>query len=70
MITIKPGFVDTAMTYGRAGMFWVASPNAVARTIAKAVAGGKEERYVPGFWRFIMFVIRAIPESIFKKMKL
>ena len=26
--------------------------------------------YVPGYWRIIMFIIRNIPEFIFKKMSL
>src|SRR4029077_14251841 len=35
--TIKPGFVDTPMTWGRPGVFLVASPRAAARSIVKAV---------------------------------
>jgi decaprenylphospho-beta-D-erythro-pentofuranosid-2-ulose 2-reductase len=70
VITIKPGFVDTQMTYGRPGMFLVASPEKVARAITKAVLQGRDEIYVPGFWRPVLFLIRSIPERIFKRMRL
>jgi short-subunit dehydrogenase len=68
--TIKPGFVDTAMTFGRPGMFLVASPDAVGRKIVRAILRGKEECYVPGIWRFIMLIVRSVPEGIFKRMRL
>jgi short-subunit dehydrogenase len=68
--TIKPGFVDTQMTWGRPGLFLVASPQAAARSIVKAVLKGEDQAYVPGFWRPVMFLIRLIPEKIFKRMRL
>ena len=70
VITIKPGFVDTPMTYGRPKLFLVASPEKAARQITDAILRGREESYVPGFWRPIMFLVRSIPEQIFKRMKL
>jgi len=70
VVTIKPGFVDTDMTFGRPGMFLVASPAAAARRIVRAILEGKEVSYVPGFWRFVMLGIRAIPERVFKKTRL
>jgi decaprenylphospho-beta-D-erythro-pentofuranosid-2-ulose 2-reductase len=30
----------------------------------------KDVVYVPGFWRPIMFLIRSVPEFIFKRMNL
>ena len=70
VITIKAGFVDTAMTYGRPGMFLVASPQGAARRIVKAVLRGQDECYVPSFWRPVMLLIRSIPERAFKRMRL
>ena len=70
VVTIKPGFVDTAMTFGRPGMFLVASPRAAAARIVAAVEKGKDQAYVPGFWRFVMLAIRLLPERIFKRMRL
>ncbi len=68
VVTVKPGFVDTAMTYGLEGMFLVASPDKVARDILRAVDKGRNVIYTPFFWWGIMNIIRHIPEPIFKKL--
>lgn len=68
--TIKPGFVDTKMTFGLPGMFLVASPEQAAKAIVAAIRKRKNTAYVPFFWRYIMAIIKAIPEWQFKKMKL
>lgn len=70
VITIKPGFVDTPMTAAfPKGALW-AKPDAIARGIVRAIDRGADEVYLPGFWRLIMFVIRHIPERVFRKMSL
>ena len=70
VVTIKPGFVDTAMTFGRPGMFLVASPEAVARRIVGAITGREDVAYVPRFWRLVMILLRLVPEALFKRMRL
>ena len=70
VVTVKPGFVDTAMTWGLPGMFLVAAPDAVASDILKAVRKKRNTIYTPFFWRYIMLIIRHIPEPVFKKMKI
>ena len=67
-VTVKPGFVDTAMTWGLPGMFLVAAPEDVARDILNAVRKKKNIIYTPFFWRYIMLIIRSVPEQIFKKL--
>lgn len=69
-VTVKPGFVDTAMTWGLPGMFLVAPPEKVADDILKAVRKRRDVIYTPFFWRYIMLIIRHIPERIFKKMSI
>lgn len=69
VITIKPGPVDTAMIFGRA-MPLVASPKKVAKDIFRAIAQRKDVVYTPWFWRYIMLVIKLIPERLFKKLRL
>lgn len=71
VITIKPGFVDTKMTWGLPlpGPL-VATPKRAAREIYKAIEAKKNVVYVPWFWRYIMTIICAIPEWQFKKMKM
>ncbi len=68
VVTVKPGFVDTAMTWGLDGMFLVATPERVADDILKAVEKKKNVIYTPFFWRYIMLIIIHIPEFIFKKL--
>lgn len=68
--TIKPGFLDTAMTFGLPGMFLVASPEACARACLRHVNRGRDVAYFPAFWWLIMAIIKAIPERLFKRLKL
>lgn len=70
VITIRPGFIDTAMTYGLPGLFLVASPEYAARKIVAALGRPGDIRYVPWFWRPIMLMIRLIPEVLFKRLRL
>ncbi len=70
VLTIKPGFVDTPMTaHFKKGLLW-AQPESVAASIVKSIDKGKDEVYVPGFWRLIMLIIKNIPEFVFKRMSL
>jgi short-subunit dehydrogenase len=70
VITVKPGFVDTPMTAEfTKGALW-ASPGRVARDIDRAILRGADTVYTPGFWRLIMWVIRLIPERLFKRLSL
>ena len=70
VLTIKPGPIKTAMTTGMKGSEKFADVDATAKTIAKAVAARKDSLYVPFQWAPIMWVIRQIPEPIFKKLNL
>ncbi len=70
VVTVKPGFVDTAMTWGIDGMFLVATPDKVAADILKAVRKKRNVLYTPFFWRWIMLIIRLVPEPIFKKLSI
>jgi short-subunit dehydrogenase len=70
VLDIKPGFVDTPMTRAfEKGPLWV-RPEAVARNIYAAMARKTHTLYTPFFWRFIMLVIRNIPEALFKRARL
>ncbi|MEJ2566395.1 MAG: SDR family oxidoreductase [Gammaproteobacteria bacterium] len=71
VLTIKPGFVDTPMTAGfdKKGLLW-ATPEQVAHRIVSAMKRRRDVVYTPWFWRWIMLIIRSIPERLFKHMKL
>jgi short-subunit dehydrogenase len=68
VLTVKPGFVDTAMTWGLPGLFLVASPDAVAVACLDAADRRRDVIYVPWFWRGIMAIICSIPERVFKRL--
>ena len=51
------------------GLLWV-KPDVVARGIVRAIDRKKDVVYLPFFWRYIMLVIKLIPESIFKRLSL
>lgn len=70
VITVKPGFVDTAMTYGLKLPPIVAPPSRVACDICRAMDGQADVVYTPFFWRYIMLIIQHIPEFVFKRLKL
>ena len=70
VLTVKPGFVDTKMTFGKSGMFLVAKPEQVANTVVRALQKNKPVVYVPWFWFWIMAIIRSIPDFLFEKLSL
>jgi short-subunit dehydrogenase len=70
VLTIKPGPVRTAMTTAMKGSEKFADVNKVAQSIVSAIDKRKDNLYVPFQWQPIMFVIRNIPDRIFKKLNL
>lgn len=69
VLTVKPGFVYTRMTEGLdLPPRLTARPERVADDIFNAYKKGRNEIYTKGLWRYMMLVIRHIPEFIFKKM--
>lgn len=68
VLTVKPGFVDTKMIKGMdTPQKLTAQPEEVARDIYKAQSSGQDVLYTTWVWRYIMAIINAIPESVFKK---
>jgi len=70
IVTIKPGFVDTAMTRGQEGLFWLISPDRAAEIILRHARRGTVCAYVPARWRLVMAVIRSIPSVVFRRLKI
>jgi len=71
VITVIPGFVDTRMTEGMdLPRKLTATPEQVAAAIVSAVTKQRDVIYVLPVWRLIMAIIRALPERVFKKLKI
>jgi decaprenylphospho-beta-D-erythro-pentofuranosid-2-ulose 2-reductase len=69
VVTVKPGFVDTAMTRGKKGLFWLISADQAARqSLALARRGSGASGFVPARWALVAAVVRAIPSFIFRRM--
>ncbi len=66
--TVKPGFIDTAMTFGMRTGPLMASPEACARACLRFASRGRDVAYYPPVWRLIMLVIKLIPEPIMKRL--
>jgi len=69
VVTIKPGFVDTQMTRGKPGLFWLISSDQAAETsLAIASDTTSPEAFVPARWWLVAFIVRWIPSFIFRRL--
>lgn len=71
VVDIKPGFTRTRMTAGmkQDGFLW-ANADETAQGIVKAMRNGTDIVYLKWIWRWVMLVIKHIPETIFKRLSL
>ncbi len=67
VIDIRPGNVDTPMSKGQEGLFWVATPERAARQIFAAVMKGREIAYVTRRWGVIARLLRVLPTRLYSK---
>jgi len=71
VLTVLPGFVRTKMTeHLELPGLLTAQPDQVARSVEHAVRKRKNILYVKWMWRWIMLIIKWIPEPIFKRLKM
>jgi short-subunit dehydrogenase len=70
-VLVKPGLVDTPMTaaFEKKGLLW-SQPEAIARTIHRAAERGGPVVYSPAYWRYVMWLIRALPAFVMHRTKL
>ncbi len=69
VITVVLGFVETKMTKNlKIAPFLNTKPEKIAQKIIKCIER-KQVFFIPLRWRIIMFVIKLIPERIFKNLK-
>ncbi len=68
VMTIKPGIVQTKMTRGVAKIKLLTStPEKVSKHIIRGIKKRRNILYTPGYWKWIMYIIRQLPEFIFKR---
>ena len=70
IIDIKPGFVDTPMTYGILDSPLITSRVKVAKDIFNGIIKRKRVIYTPFYWRYVAFILRHIPGKIYDRLRL
>lgn len=69
VVTVKPGYVDTAMTKGMKGLFWLISADKAARIILDtARRGGSPSVFVPARWGLVALIVRHLPSFLFRRL--
>jgi short-subunit dehydrogenase len=67
VLTVKPGYVDTALVTGLPRMFGVATVEKAAEDISRAIRRKKQNLYTPWWWRYIMWIVQHVPSAILRK---
>ncbi len=71
VLTVNPGFINTSMTEGMdLPKALTLQPEDVAKDIYNAQQKERNICYTGWYWRWIMLIIRTIPETIFKRLGL
>lgn len=65
---IRLGPVDTPMTVAHEKNFSFSTVDKVSNKIVKLIQGKQYIAYVPGFWRWVMLVVKVMPEWLFQKL--
>ena len=65
---MKPGYINTPMTFGAVPEQFSASPLSCAKACLKASDRQVAVQYFPRIWRLIMFVFRCLPKFMITKI--
>ncbi len=70
VVDVRPGIIDTSLTWGLPDLPLRASPDRIARDVMRGISRDRAVVYTPWFWRYVMMIIRWIPDRIFKRLDL
>lgn len=71
LITVKPGFIKSKMTsHLDLPKILTSDPKEISKDIIKSIKNGGSVVYIKWYWKWIMFIIKIIPEKIFIKLSL
>jgi decaprenylphospho-beta-D-erythro-pentofuranosid-2-ulose 2-reductase len=69
IVLLKPGPTATPMTAGMVGSgLSMADASEVALQMVSAISAGKRVAYLPWRWTLVMWIIRVLPFSIFRRL--
>jgi short-subunit dehydrogenase len=70
VVLLKPGWVSTAMTAHLRQNFLFISAEQAGRSVYNAMLSPRAIVYIPWYWKWIMGIIRSVPEPIFARLNL
>lgn len=70
VVDVRPGIVDTGLTWGLPDLPLRARPERIARDVLRGIARDRAVVYTPWFWRGVMWLIRWLPDRLFKRLDL
>jgi decaprenylphospho-beta-D-erythro-pentofuranosid-2-ulose 2-reductase len=68
VLVISLGYVDTALSFGAALRFPVATPQEVATYVVKRGLTASGKRHFPAFWWWVTTVLRHLPWFIYRRL--
>ncbi len=65
---VKPGFVESEMTEGKKGMFWVADTEKAVKQMLQDIEKQKSYSYVTRRWRLVAWLIKLTPNWVLDRI--
>ena len=69
VVSVRPGFVKTAMTAGLPVPPFAGEPDDVAPGVLRAIDRGTPVVYAPPIWRYVMLAIRLLPRAVMRRVR-
>lgn len=68
IIIFRLGYIDTAMSYGKKLLLHPVSSSLVAEKIITKLKKRNRIYYYPGYWRYIVIIVKLVPWIIYKRI--
>lgn len=68
VLTVRPGFVRSAMTDGLDEAPFACDPDDVAQATVKALEGGASVVWAPGILRYVFGILRVVPGFVWRRL--
>tara|TARA_B100000902_G_scaffold399521_1_gene470779 strand:+ start:2156 stop:2896 length:741 start_codon:yes stop_codon:yes gene_type:complete len=70
LLNIKLGPVNTNLSKNSGNDFLKIEPSYAAKKIVRSINSNQQEVFVPFYWKYIMFIIKMIPNFVFNRLSL
>lgn len=65
---LLPGFVESEMTDGKKGLFWLAEKEKAARQMANAIKAKRNRAYITKRWALIAWLLKLVPNGVLDRI--